>query len=92
MEIKIEIKKNKYGSLFAVIDYQLFQFEYRDKKWYFWIRGDYDPEIFEQKDFPMKFFLDACRAKYFIKYGGELPDKASIEKGLEHIEKFIKRK
>ena len=92
MEIKIEIIKNKYGSLFAVMNYELFQFEYRDNKWYFWIRGGYDPETFEQKEFPMKFFLDACRAKYFIKYGGELPEKVSIEKGYGHIKKYIKSK
>ena len=88
----IIITKDKYGSLFAHTQhtlYPLFQFEYRETEemggpaWYFWLRGDYDADIFKGKrtEFPMNFFLDACRAKNFIQYGGSLTEDAKIIKG-----------
>lgn len=90
--MKIRITKNKYGSLFAVSDekyYLLFQFEYRETEemggpaWYFWLRGDYDPDFFkgEKECFPMEFFKDACRAKMFIITGEGLHDEVEIVKG-----------
>lgn len=92
----IIITKDKYGSLFAhtpETHYPLFQFEYRETEdmggpaWYFWLRGDYDPDTFKgtRKDFPMQFFLDACRAKNFIYYGGSLSEEATIVKGKAHL-------
>ena len=55
--MNIAIEKNRYGSLFA-LDAEtcnlLFQFEYRRKDmggpaWYFWLRGNYNPYIFNGK-------------------------------------------
>ena len=96
-DMEIEILKNKYGSLFATEKdscYNLFQFEYRSKDqggpaWYFWLRGNYDPDIFngDKKSFPMDFFKDACRAKMFILKGGRLNDEVSIVKGKEFLTK-----
>lgn len=92
----ITITKNNYGSLFAhTADsaFPLFQFEYRkDEKWggpawYFWLRGDYDPDIFkgEKKDFPMEFFVSACKAKAFIRHGVSLSDEIVIVKGKNYL-------
>ena len=88
----IKIQGDKYGSLFAFGAndfYPLFQFEYRENEnlggpaWYFWLRGNYDPNIFkvEKKDFPMEFFKDACRAKMFIRDGGKMCDDVNIVSG-----------
>ena len=94
--MEITIEKNKYGSLFAYNEksnYPLFQFEYRHRKedggraWYFWLRGNYDPDIIGggKKDFPMEFFLDACRAKSRERDG--LDEQATIARGADLITK-----
>ena len=95
--MEIIIKKNQYGSLFAHTKKDgapLFQFEYRTPKlggpgWYFWLRGNYDPDIFKgtRKNFPMDFFTRACRAKSFIRFGFGIDDTVSIVKGKEYLEK-----
>ena len=96
--MKIEIVKNQCGSLFAIDNescYGLFQFEYRETEemggpaWYFWLRGNYDPDIFEgkKKDFPMDFFKDACRAKIFILTGKGLHEDVEIIKGKQNLNK-----
>lgn len=73
--MQIEIIKNSYDQLFATdaeSKYLLFQFEFRKTKvmggpaWYFWLRGDNDPDIFEGKKFPYGYFKGACIAKSFI--------------------------
>lgn len=91
----IKIRKNKYGSLFAVdaeTNRELFQFEYRRKcdggpAWFFWLRGQYDPDkVFgKKKDFPMNFFVNACRAKCFLLLGRNLDDVVNIVQGKENI-------
>ena len=75
----------------------LFQFAYRKGEnefegtpcWCFWLyRGFRASHTFkgERKDFPVEFFLNACRAKYFLHPRGEkLPDKVNITYGLGHI-------
>ena len=68
----IDIIKNQYGSLFAVSETgPLFQFEYRDGTWYFWLSGQFDPDKFmvPKKSFPRQFFEHACTAKHFIACG-----------------------
>ena len=94
--MEIEIVKNRYDSLFAVdtkTNYGLFQFEYRNKDlggpaWYFWLRGNYDPDIFngKRKEFPMEFFNNACKAKLFL-LTGKWDDEVIIVKGEKHITK-----
>ena len=73
--MQIEITSNSYDHLFAWdIDNGrvLFEFEFRKTKvmggpaWYFWLRGDNDPDIFEGKKFPYGYFKGACIAKSFI--------------------------
>ena len=91
----IEITRNKYGSLFAVVNgFALFQFEYRSKNmggpaWYFWLRGSYSPDIKagRKADFPMDYFISAVRAKAFIELGYELTDEVSIVKGENYLRK-----
>jgi hypothetical protein len=98
MNITIERKSKDSISLFAYAEstyYPLFQFEYRDTEemggpaWYFWIRGNYDPDIFKgsRKEFPMGFFKDACRAKVFIYTGSGLHDDVEIVKGELNLSK-----
>lgn len=47
--------------------YELFGFEYREDedKWYFWPNTDFNPTIFEGSEFPMEYFKNLCKAKYF---------------------------
>lgn len=97
-DMKIEILRNENGSLFArnAETFKVyFQFEYRGTEpweggpaWYFWIRRNFDPDIFEgeKKDFPTDFFESACKAKAFIY------DKVSLTENLEIVagEKFLR--
>ena len=96
MEITIAKRNEDSISLFAYTDksyYPLFQFEYRDTEnmggpaWYFWLRGNYNPDIFkgEKKDFPMEFFVSACKAKAFIYNGVSLNEEATIVKGKNYL-------
>lgn len=74
---------------------RLFEFAYRDvcvdekdkPSWYFWLSPSYRAShIFpgERKDFPLAFFLNACRAAYFFcGSSGEIPDSIEITHGAE---------
>lgn len=55
--------------------------------WYFWLRGNYNPYIFngKKKDFPMEFFVNACRAKSFTLFGKGIDDEVNIVSGKENI-------
>ena len=93
----INITKDNYGSLFAHTTnsaFPLFQFEYRDTEdkggpaWYFWLRGDNDPDIFEGKKFPYGYFKGACIAKSFIlnPTGGiKIGEDVDIVKGENYL-------
>lgn len=99
--IDIQIRKNSHGNLSAYVDRggridsfnELFQFAYRkdeqgnNGRWLFWLTHHNHPTIFAcaRKDFPMQFFLDACRAKYFIRYQAEMPADIQITHGHGHI-------
>ena len=94
MELNISIKRTENGNLGAFcaheMRFELFQFAYRKelKSWLFWLRGNYDPQQFTDQPFPMKFFKDACRAKYFLTYGTEIPDSVKIVSGSSFIKKL----
>ena len=100
--MKIKIIRDKWGSLFAMDGiYPLFQFEYRksENRWLFWLRGDYDPAIFIGRDFPVKFFVNACRAKHFIMFADgcdngfvDMPGKVEITEGADYITGYIKKR
>lgn len=94
MKLEITVKANKYGDLFAFAPFELFQFAYRKEsgRWLFWLKGELNPEVFPGKEFPMKFFLDACRAMFFLRNGGPLPDTAEIVQGKELIEKQLRKR
>lgn len=93
--MNIKITRSEYDSLFAETEFgaELFQFEFRATKsmggpaWYFWLRGNYDPNIFKgsRNHFPMQFFMDAIRAKYFIYYGGSVDDEVNVVSGWSYI-------
>ena len=92
--LKIRIIKNQYGSLFAYDGLkELFQFEERGMddglgkgKWFFWPRGNFDPEKFVGA-FPMTYFKDLCKAFAVIcGHGEEMADEVEIIEG----ENFIK--
>lgn len=96
--LKIQIKKNEHGNLSAIIDSDkdvnslntLFEFAYRKEcgAWLFWLGRHNIPKEFRgpKKDFPMQFFKDACRAKYFLHpAGGIIPDEIKIMRGVELI-------
>lgn len=91
MQLHVTILANKYGSLLAYAPFALFRFEYRkkEKRWLFWLRGDLDPDSFPGKTFPQKFFQDACRAMFFVKNGGPLPEGVIISEGQELIKKQV---
>ena len=92
--MEIIIKKNQYGSLFAHTNKDgapLFQFEYRTPRlggpgWYFWLRGGWDPDIFNgpKRNFPLDYFVHACTAKAFIKFG-KWDQEVTITKGKHHL-------
>ena len=95
MEITI-VKNPNSTSLFAVPNdsiYALFQFEWRsgkfggEKGWYFWPRGNYDPQIFKvkKKDFPMDYFINLCRAKSFILNPTDLNQEVIVTNGENFI-------
>lgn len=75
----------------------LFEFAYRKgmqdmgykPSWHFWLNHSSHSSHRtngERRDFPMAFFLDACKAKYFLHpRGGEIPDDVKITYGLGHI-------
>lgn len=72
MEIEITITKNEYGSQFATIDHNLvlFQFDPRNhdggKQWYFWPTANFRPKIFNTDEFPLEYFENLCKVKYFL--------------------------
>lgn len=84
--MEIEIKKDG-GHLYALCGLStLFQFEYRDGCWYFWLRGGWDPDIFKgpKRNFPLDFFNHACTAKVFIKFS-KWDQEVTITKGKHHL-------
>lgn len=90
--IEITICKENGSGLLYAMDGQnsyntLFAFTYREEAggWLFWLRGNHYPAIFEGGAFPMRFFLDACRAKYLIRGGDALPEGAKVVKGMSYI-------
>ena len=91
--MQIEIIKNSYDQLFATdaaSKYLLFQLVYYPARdaWYFWLRGDNDPDIFEGKKFPYGFFKGACIAKSFIlnPTGGiKIGEDVDIVKGENYL-------
>ena len=88
--ITVTVKRNKYGSQFAVADgIVLFQFEYRSEetKWYFWLRRDFDPDIFDGKDFPCAFFVNAVNAKAFLQFGKSFTGIAGLDEAIRKIRK-----
>ena len=68
---------------------ELFQFDYRKemKAWLFWLRGNHNPYSFPQKEFPRKFFEDACRAMFLLRFGLPLPDDVVVIEGEKLLEK-----
>ena len=84
MDIEI---KNVGGHLYAYSSFgSLFQFEYRDGCWYFWLRGGWDPDIFNgpKRNFPLDYFVHACTAKAFIKFG-KWDQEVTMTKGKHHL-------
>lgn len=90
MELNIKINKNQYGSRFAVAGIvTLFQFEPRNTigpEWFFWPNGQSTPVIFHGEEFPMEYFVNLCKAKFFADFGvDEYPDSVKIVQGKKHL-------
>ena len=98
MILKIQIRRKEGGNLCAIVERDgkpretLFQFDYRNyldvPAWLFWTNGQRFPMKFPgaRKDFPMQYFRDACRARYFLYLGStEIPDDIVITYGHGHI-------
>ena len=82
----INIKKDNAGCLVAFGNHiALFKFTYDKNSWYFWIRGAFDPEVIKGRQFPMDFFVDACKAKHFLRVGGKLAEEINIISGQSYI-------
>ena len=82
--------KDRAFSAYAENDFvPLFHFEYRSEvpAWYFWLRGEANPTIIkgQRKDFPIEFFENACRAKYFIRFEKGINDEVNIIKAPNYI-------
>jgi len=91
MEINITVRKDRYGSKFAFAgDHELFQFEERTHngaQWYFWPAGNYNPTVFNGKEFPMNYFVDACKAKYMLDMKEtSLPEKVNVVGGKSRLD------
>ena len=88
INIKI-INQSGYCSLEATCGcLHLFNFEYRswDEKWYFWPNTDFNPTIFEGAEFPMEYFKNLCRAKYFCETGTDIwPENVKIVAGKKYL-------
>ena len=66
----------------------LFSFEYRawENKWYFWPNTDFNPTVFDKPEFPMEYFENLCRAKYFCLTGTDVwPDSVKIIAGKKYL-------
>ena len=91
MKIEVQILKCEDGNLIAWANgtVSLFEFVYREElsAWLFWFNGWRASRHFigTREDFPMQFFKDACRAKFFF-CADILPDTVEITEG----EKLIK--
>ena len=75
---------------------RLFQFreteEAGERAWYFWTHWANSPEVFKG-NFPMAYFTDLCRARYFILAGAKaLPEGIIITEGKSCIHKSSKSK
>lgn len=76
----------------------LFPFEYRqsEDKWYFWAdekANPSSPTIFEGAEFPMEYFNNLCKARYFTLSGTDVwLDKVQIVSGkqLLNVEPSVK--
>ena len=89
MKIEIEIKKSDNENLCACVNgLVLFEFDYREyelNSWLFWLGySPLHPKSFKcaKSEFPMEFFKNACRAKYFFTFD-ELPEDAEIVDGID---------
>jgi len=87
--INISIKTKGYNTLEATSGcLSLFYFEYRDweDKWYFWPNTDFNPTVFDKPEFPMEYFENLCRAKYFCLTGTDVwPDGIKIIAGKKYL-------
>lgn len=89
--IEITIIRNGYGSQFALADgIVLFQFDPRNhdggKQWYFWPTTNFNPTVFETDEFPIGYFTNLCRAKYFLLIDhSDIADSVKIVNGEEHL-------
>lgn len=75
---------------------KLFQFRETEedgrRAWYFWTRWTNSPEVF-RGNFPMAYFTDLCKAKYFILAGAKtMPEGIIISEGKSCIHKSAKSK
>lgn len=82
----INIKITGNGTLEAMCGcLYLFTFEYRDwydKKWYFWPNSDFNPTILDGPEFPVEYFNNLCKAKYFCLTGTDVwPEEVKIIAG-----------
>lgn len=91
MEINITISRNSYGSQFAMCNgIILFQFDPRNhdggKQWYFWPTTNFNPTVFNTDEFPMKYFENLCKVKYFLYVdASEIADKVNIVNGKKYL-------
>ena len=71
----------------------LFYFEYRDweNKWYFWPNTDFNPTVFDKPEFPMEYFENLCKAKYFIcMHIDEYPEEVNVVAGKKYLKWSLK--
>lgn len=91
--INIKIKTKGYNTLEATSGcLSLFYFEYRDweNKWYFWPNTNFNPTVFDKPEFPMEYFENLCKAKYFCLTGTDVwPDSIKIIAGKKLLKNSL---
>ena len=97
--IRVKIEQNAHGNLFAIVGHPklyttLFRFKQEDctgPQWQFYPEGEYQPVIFEGKEFPKEYFENLCKAKYFIcMHIDEYPEEVNVVAGKKYLKWSLK--
>ena len=102
MDIRIGIEKNSDGTLTATTGhpkfyYRLFRFERSNvigPQWKFWpSEHTVQPVTFDGDAFPVNYFKDLCRARFFTEMGvDEYPGEVTVVKGQKYVRALVNGK
>ena len=93
--IRIGIEQNAHGNLFATAGRTtLFRFRQDNvtrPQWRFYPEGEHQPVIFTGEEFPEEYFVNLCKAKYFIEmHVDQYPESVEVVKGKKFLKWSLK--